>query len=94
VSYVYQLRVLLKTARRFGWDPDATASDEWQPILELAAEKKLLGIARHFSRITKTPAEVTLEEVDRWGDYLPVEINLASGAGGLYPSEECGLTVL
>lgn len=40
-SYVYQLRLLLKTARRFGWRLDDAASDEWKALLTLAAEKKL-----------------------------------------------------
>jgi integrase len=66
-TYVHQLRVLLATARRFGWEPDAAAPEAWKPLLTLATEKKLTDITRHFSRTTNTPAEVTIEAVDSWG---------------------------
>ena len=32
-SYVYQLRLLLKTARKFGWEPDNAAPEPWKPLL-------------------------------------------------------------
>ena len=67
-TYVYQLGILLRAARRFGWKPDDAAPEPWKRLLELAAEMKLMDITRHFSRTTKTPAEVTIEDVDRWGE--------------------------
>ena len=65
-SYVFQLRVLLKTARRHGWKPNANAPERWKPLLALASEKKITDIVRHFSQVTKTPADVTVENVDLW----------------------------
>jgi hypothetical protein len=55
-TYVNQRSRLLKTARRFGWDPDDSASEEWKTLLVLARKKGLTRLARHFSRITKTLA--------------------------------------
>lgn len=65
-SYVYQLRVLLKTARRFGWQLDAHAPERWRPLLTVASEKKITDIVRYFSRVAKTPADVTAEDVEHW----------------------------
>ncbi len=65
-SYVYQLRVLLKTARRNGWKPNANVPERWKPLLAVASEKKVMDIVQHFSQVTKTPAEVAIEDVERW----------------------------
>lgn len=67
-TYVYHLSVLLKKARQAGWKPDRSAPDAWKSLLVLAAERKLIDIARHFSRNTKTPGEVTIDDVDRWAE--------------------------
>jgi len=65
-SFVYQLRVLLKTARRLGWKPDANAPERWRPLLTVASEKKVMDIVRYFSRVAKTPGDVTIEDVELW----------------------------
>ena len=65
-SYVYQLRVLLKTARRYGWRPNANAPERWKPLIEIASAKKILDIVRYFSRVAKTPADVKAEDVEQW----------------------------
>lgn len=67
-SYVYQQRSILKLATRYGWRPEGNAGEAWMPILKLAVGAHLTDIARHFSRSTKSPSEVTVEAVDRWGE--------------------------
>ena len=67
-SYVFQQTHLLKTAKRFGWRPDCHLTDEWKPVFELAARAHLTDIARHFSRSTDSPSEVTEKAVDQWGE--------------------------
>jgi integrase len=67
-SYVYQQRSLLKAAMRNGWRPDDNATAAWKSLLKVAAEKHLTDITRYLSRSTKSPAEVTKEAVDRWGE--------------------------
>lgn len=67
-SYVYQQRRLLKLAVVNGWSPDGHPPEYWRPLLKLAVEERLTDITRHFSRTTKSPAEVTKEAVDRWGE--------------------------
>jgi integrase len=67
-SYVYQQRKLLKAVMRHGWNPDGNPAEAWKPLLELAGEEKLTDILRYFARTTKSPAEVTKEAVDRWGE--------------------------
>jgi integrase len=67
-TFVNQLNVLLKTARKFGWNPQNHVSEEWKCLLALAAERKVRDIVRHFSLITRTPGEVTVEAVQQWGE--------------------------
>ena len=65
-SYVYYTGILMKMARRHGWQPDASASEDWLRLLALAHEKKITDIVRHFSQVTKSPAEVTAEDIEHW----------------------------
>lgn len=65
-SYVYARRKLLQAAMRYGWDPAGNPTDAWKPILELSGDEELTDVVRYFARTTKSPAEVTKEEVDRW----------------------------
>jgi integrase len=65
-QYVYQTHVLLMLAQKHGWDPDHAVSREWKKLLATASEAQVLGITKHFSRITRTPAEITVEELDAW----------------------------
>jgi site-specific recombinase XerD len=67
-SYVYQQRALLKCAMRHGWSPDGHATEPWKPLLRLAVKKHLTDITRYFSRATQSPAEVTKDAVDQWGE--------------------------
>lgn len=66
-SYVYQQRALLKSAMRYGWNPDGNPTEAWKPLLELAIEERITDVVRHFSRSTMSPTEVTKEAVDQWG---------------------------
>ena len=67
-TYVNQVRVLLKAARRLGWNPDCAVSEQWSSLLMLAPKLRLRDIVEHFSRITNSPTTVTFEDVDRWGE--------------------------
>jgi hypothetical protein len=69
-TYVNCQRTLLKAAMGYGWCPDGNPTEAWKPLLELSVEERLTDITRHFSRSTESPAEVTKEAVDRWGDAL------------------------
>ena len=67
-TFVNQMNILLKTARKLGWNPENHVSEEWKCLLALAAERKVRDIVRHFSLITRTPGEVTIEAVQQWGE--------------------------
>lgn len=67
-SYVYQQRSLLMAAKDHGWDPDGSPTEAWKPLLELAIKEHLTDVVRHFSRSTDSPAAVTKEAVDCWGE--------------------------
>lgn len=67
-TYVNDAGELIKTARQLGWHPMFAASNEWKALILPATEMKVAGLVRHFSRITRTPAEVTVEAVDLWGE--------------------------
>lgn len=67
-SFVYHQRELLKVATDYGWLPDGNPTEAWKPLLELARSERLTDVMRYFSRSTKSPAEVTKDAVDRWGD--------------------------
>ena len=67
-SYVFQQTHLLKTAKRFGWRPDGNLTEAWKSVFELAVRAHLTDIARHFSRSTDSPSEVTEKAVDQWGE--------------------------
>lgn len=67
-GYVYQVQVLLRLAQKFGWDPDREISREWKSLLATAAASGVLGITKHFSRLTKTPHEITIEKLNAWED--------------------------
>jgi integrase len=67
-TYVNQQRYLLNVARRHGWNPIGNPRDAWLPLLEIAPDKGLTDIVRHFSNCTNSPKEVTKEAVDKWGD--------------------------
>lgn len=66
-TYVNQVRQLLKIARRLGWDPDASVSDDWKALISRAAGKKFGAIITYFSHTSMSPAEVTLDDVKQWG---------------------------
>ena len=67
-GYVYHVQVLLKLAQKYGWDPDHDISPEWKKLLVDAAEHGVLGITKHFSRITTTAAEISIETLNAWED--------------------------
>jgi integrase len=68
-AYVFQTRFLMNTAHRLGWRPTFAASEEWNSLLALAPERQVLGIVENFARITRTPAEVTIEHMERWVEF-------------------------
>jgi hypothetical protein len=58
-------RILLKSAREFGWNPDAVP-EGWRGVLALAAERKHMDIVKELARIRTTPGDVTIPDVDNW----------------------------
>jgi len=66
-SYVTHQRALLNGAILHGWDPDGNPTEDWKPLLKLAAKEWLTDIVRHFSRTLKSPRDVTMEAVEEWG---------------------------
>lgn len=67
-TYVNEANRILKLARKHGWDPDADLSEDWARLLNAAAGKRISDIVRYFSQVSLTPAEVTPEDLDRWGE--------------------------
>lgn len=67
-TYVGQQRHLLKVAMRHGWNPAGNPTDAWKALLSISVEEHLTDIIRYFSRTTNSPAHVTKEAVDCWGE--------------------------
>jgi len=67
-SYITHQRALLNAAMLHGWDTDGNPTEDWKPLLKLAAEECLTDIVCHFSRTLKSPKDVTKEAVDQWGE--------------------------
>ena len=67
-SYVNYVRILIGSARQFGWRPNQTAPKEWQQVLALAPGRKCTDIARYLSQTKKSPGDVTIEDVESWAD--------------------------
>jgi hypothetical protein len=65
-SYANYVRILLRKAEEFGWNPDEAFPEAWRGVLALAPEHKCADIAKHLARMRKTPADVTIEDVDGW----------------------------
>lgn len=65
-TYVNHTKILLSSARDFGWTPTRTVPEEWRGVLELATEKECDDLAKHLANVRKTPREVTTEDVDQW----------------------------
>jgi hypothetical protein len=65
-SYVNFRRILLKSAREFGWNPSDAVPEEWRGVLALAAERKCTDIVKELARIRTTPGDVTIPDVDNW----------------------------
>lgn len=65
-AYSHESRKLLKAASAHGWNSDSGISQEWRHLLDPAKQQKLLGIVRHFSKLTNSPSQITLELLDEW----------------------------
>ncbi len=67
-SYVNFLRILVDHARRSGWRPYRNLPQEWQRLLALAAKRRCSEVVRSVAVVRVTPHEVTLDDVDAWGE--------------------------
>lgn len=65
-TYVNHTKILLSSAREFGWTPTHTVPAEWRAVLAVATEKGCDDLAKHLARLRKTPQEVTTEDIDHW----------------------------
>jgi integrase len=65
-TYIYQMGSMLRRAKALGWDPHASISESWRQLLSLASKGKLFDVVGYFARTTATPADVTVEAVDKW----------------------------
>jgi hypothetical protein len=65
-TYVNHVRLLLKYAEEAGWEPGETFSEEWRRVIALAAEQNCADLAEHLAAVTRSPREVTIEQVDLW----------------------------
>ena len=65
-SYANYERILLAKAEESGWNPDDAFPEAWRGVLALAPENKCADIAKYLARVRKTPASVTIEDVDGW----------------------------
>jgi integrase len=66
-TYVALQRRLLNTAREHGWNPDGHPNAAWAPLFEIARKEHATDIIRHFARTMKSPAAVTMDDVEQWG---------------------------
>jgi hypothetical protein len=67
-SYVNYAHILMQQARKFGWRPYQSLPEAWQQILALASKKKCTDPARSLALVRRTPQDVTVEDVDAWGE--------------------------
>lgn len=65
-AYSHQTLKMLKAAVAHGWEPDSGTSPEWKRLLSVAKQKRMLGIVRHFARLTSNPSQITFELLDEW----------------------------
>ncbi len=65
-SYGNYVRILLRKAEEFGWNPDEAFPEAWRGVLALAPEHKCADMTKHLARRRKTPADVTIEDIDGW----------------------------
>lgn len=66
-TYVNHVRILLKNAKELGWEPTQEIPEEWRGVLALAAEKKCLEVVKYLAGIRQSPRDVTIEDVESWG---------------------------
>lgn len=67
-SYVNYVRILLQMAVALGWQPGHVITQEWQEVLAQAPARKCLDVARYFSRVKKSPRDVTANDVEAWAE--------------------------
>jgi hypothetical protein len=65
-SYLNFRRILLKSAKEFGWDPSEAVPEAWHGVLAIAAERKCTDIVKDLARARTQPREITIEDVDQW----------------------------
>jgi integrase len=64
-TYVNHVRILLASAGEYGWRAQ-DVPEAWRSVLEIAVEKKCDALVRHLARFIKTPADVSLGDVEQW----------------------------
>src|ERR1035441_2755604 len=62
-SYLNFRRILLKSARGFGWNPNDAVPEEWRGVLALATEMKCTDIVKDIARVRVMPEDVTIPDV-------------------------------
>ena len=65
-SYANYERILLAKAEELGWDPNEAFPEAWRGVLALAPDRKCADITKSLARIKKSPANITIEDVDSW----------------------------
>jgi hypothetical protein len=66
-SYRCCLNLLVKTARKYGWEPSpAVMPPSWAPVFALATAKELKSIVRFAVGSGKTPATFGEDELEAW----------------------------
>ena len=67
-SYVNYVRILIRISRNLGWRPGQNLPQEWQRILPLARKRKCADIVHYLAQTTKSPKDVTINEMEEWLD--------------------------
>ena len=65
-SYVDYVCMLIRMARDLGWCPGKNLPPEWRKILPLAQKIKCADIVHYIAQTTKSPKDVTANEVENW----------------------------
>jgi len=66
-TYVNHVRILLKSARKYGWKP-TEVPEAWRGVFAIASTQKCVCITRHLARLRKSLNDVLVEDVDQWVD--------------------------
>lgn len=70
-TYVNHAKILINSARAFGWVSVDTVPSEWQEVLALAKKRVIKkSLVKYLASVRPTPAVVTPDDVNHWTEEM------------------------